>query len=58
LLGIDEHAGEAVSIAAPRGPAGFLSGVGALWDCAPRVCGVGGGCAGGGVPLGCVPVLS
>jgi len=31
---------------------GRLSGVGALWDCVPRVCGGGGGCAGGGVPLG------
>jgi len=30
---------------------GRLSGVGALWDCAPRVCGGGGGCAGGDVPL-------
>jgi len=29
-----------------------LSGVGALWDCVPRVCGGGGGFAGGGVPLG------
>ena len=35
-----------------------LTGVGALWDCVPRVCGGGGGCAGGGVPLGAVPVLS
>jgi len=35
-----------------------MSGVGALWDCVPRVCGGGGGCAGGGVPLGAVPVLS
>jgi len=35
-----------------------LSGVGALWDCVPRVCGGGGGCAGGGVPLGVVPALS
>jgi len=33
-------------------------GVGALWDCVPRICGGGGGCAGGGVPLGAVPVLS
>jgi len=32
--------------------------VGALWDCVPRVCGGGGGCAGGGVPLGAVPALS
>jgi len=31
---------------------GRLSGVGALWDCVLRVCGGGGGCAGGGVPLG------
>jgi len=31
---------------------GRLSGVGALWDCDSRVCGGGGGCAGGGVPLG------
>jgi len=37
---------------------GRLSGVGALWDCVSRVCGGGGGCAGGGVPLGAVPVLS
>jgi len=34
-----------------------FSGVSALCDCAPRVCGGGGGCAGGGVPLGSVPVL-
>jgi len=33
-------------------------GVGALWDCVPRVRGGGGGCAGDGVPLGAVPVLS
>jgi len=32
--------------------------VGALWDCVPRDCGGGGGCAGGGVPLGAVPALS
>ena len=32
-----------------------MSGVGALWDCASRVCGGGGGCAGGGVPLGAGP---
>jgi len=31
---------------------------GALWDCVLRVGGGGGGCAGGGVPLGAVPVLS
>jgi len=37
---------------------GRLTGVGTLWDCVPRVCGGGGGCAGGGVPLGAVPVLS
>jgi len=37
---------------------GPLSGVGALWDCVTRVRGGGGGCAGGGVPLGAVPVLS
>jgi len=37
---------------------GRLGGVGALWDCDFRVCGGGGGCAGGGVPLGAVPVLS
>jgi len=36
---------------------GRLSGVGAPWDCVPRVCGCGGGCAGGGVPLGAVPAL-
>ena len=35
-----------------------MSGVGALWDGVPRVYGGGGGCAGGGVPLGAVPVLS
>jgi len=35
-----------------------LSGVGALWDCVPRVCGGRGGCAGGGVTLGAVPALS
>jgi len=35
-----------------------LSGVGALWDCISRVYGGVGGCAGGGVPLGAVPVLS
>jgi len=29
---------------------GRLSEVGALWDFVPRVCGGGGGCAGGGVP--------
>jgi len=29
-----------------------------LWDCVPRVCGGGGGCTGGGVPLGAVLVLS
>jgi len=37
---------------------GRLSGVDALWDCVPRVCGGGGGCAGGGVPVGAVPALS
>jgi len=37
---------------------GRLSGVGALWDCVPHVCGGGRGCAGGGVLLGDVPVLS
>jgi len=37
---------------------GRLSGVGALWDCVPHVCGGGCGCAGGGVPLGAVAVLS
>ena len=35
-----------------------LSGVGALWDCLPRVYGGGRGCAGGGVPLEAVPALS
>jgi len=35
-----------------------LSRVGPLWDCASRVCGGWGGCAGGGVPLGAVPALS
>ena len=34
---------------------GRLSGVGALWDCVSCVCGGGGGCAGGGVPLGAGP---
>jgi len=34
---------------------GRLSGVGALWDCVSRVCGGGGGCASGGVPLGAGP---
>ena len=34
---------------------GRLSGVGALWNCVSRVCGGGGGCAGGGVPLGAGP---
>jgi len=37
---------------------GRLSGVGALWDCVPRVCGGEGGCAGDGVPLRDVPALS
>jgi len=36
---------------------GRLSGVGALWDCVPHVCGGDGGCTGGGVPRGAVPVL-
>ena len=35
-----------------------LSGAGALWDCVPCVCGGGGGCAGGVVPLRAVPALS
>jgi len=35
-----------------------LSGVGELWDCVLRVCGGGGGYAGGGVPLGAVRALS
>jgi len=35
-----------------------FSGVGALWDCVPRVFGGGGGCAGGGVPLEAVLTLS
>jgi len=35
-----------------------LSRVGALWDCVLRLCGGGGGCAGGGVPLGDVLALS
>jgi len=34
-----------------------MSGVGALWDCVPRVCGGGGACAGSGMPLGAVPML-
>jgi len=37
---------------------GRLSGIDGLWDCVPRVCGGGGGCTGGGVPLGAVSVLS
>jgi len=37
---------------------GRFSGVSALWDCVPHVGSGGGGCAGGGVPLGAVPVLS
>jgi len=37
---------------------GRLSGVGALWDCVHRVCGGGGDCAGGDVPLGAVLALS
>jgi len=36
---------------------GRLSGVGALWDCVPRVCVDVGGCAGSGGPLGAVPAL-
>jgi len=35
-----------------------LSGVGALWDCVPCVYGGGGGCAGGGVPMGAVLAVS
>ena len=35
-----------------------MSGESALWDCVLRVCDGGGGCAGGGLPLGAVPVLS
>jgi len=37
---------------------GRLSGAGALWDCVP--CVGGGGCAGGGVPLGlgAMPAMS
>jgi len=34
------------------------SGVGVLWDCGFRVCGGGGGCVGGGVPLGAVAAPS
>ena len=37
---------------------GRLSGISALWDCVPRVCGGWGGCASGGVPLGAVAALS
>jgi len=37
---------------------GRLRGVGALWDCVPRVTGCEDGCAGGGVPLGAVLALS
>ena len=36
----------------------FVKAVGALWDCVPRICGGGSDCAGGGVPLGDVSVLS
>jgi len=32
--------------------------VGVLWDYVPRVCGGGGGCTGGGVPLRAVTALS
>jgi len=32
--------------------------LGGVWDCVSRVCGGGGGVAGGGVPLGAMPVLS
>jgi len=42
----------------PQAEIGRLRGVGALWDCAPCVCGGGGGCAGRGVPLGAVLALS
>jgi len=41
-----------------RASIGRLSGVCALWDGVPPVCGGGGGCAGGGFPLGDVPALS
>ena len=37
---------------------GGVGPVGTLWDCVPRVCGGGGGCVGGGVPMGAVPALS
>jgi len=37
---------------------GRFNEVGALRGCALLVCGGGGGCAGGGVPLGAVPALS
>jgi len=37
---------------------GRLSGVVTLWDCVPRVCGGGGGCAGSDLPVGAVPALS
>ena len=55
--------GKGMSASIPWGPLsgviiGRLSGVGALWDCVPHVCGGGGGSANGGVPLGDVPVLS
>jgi len=48
-LGLGPPSGESI---------GRLSGVGALWDYVPHVCCGGGGCAGDGVPLGAVPVLS
>jgi len=38
-------------------PKGDIDG-GMGWHCVPRICGGEGGRAGGGVPLGAVPVLS
>jgi len=59
---VDQHA-RAFALTLGLGPPsgvsiGRLSGAGALWDCVPHVCGGGGGCASGGVPLRAVPVLS
>jgi len=46
----------ALGLGPPSGVSiGRLSVVGALWDCVSRVSGGGGGCAGGGVPLGSGP---
>jgi len=59
LLWTDQRPRACLSADSGPGPSpsgvsiGRLSGVGALWDCVSRrVCGGGGGCDGGGVPLG------